>query len=193
MLIALAGWWCGCTTPSAPPAPPQPPTAFIPGILREGDVIQISFPGATNLSKPQLTLPQSGMVKLDFIDEIKATGRTPKEFQDDILDAYGNQLQLKEVTVSVLQTSARVYVNGEVLRPGPVPMTRPLTALEAVMEAGGFTPEALPKKVGLVRKENGIQIPYSVDLRKALGGVATNPVYLQPDDVITVPRKRFNL
>jgi len=193
MLIVIAVWWCGCSTTSAPPAPSQPPTAFDPSILREGDIIQITFPGATNLNKGQLILPQGGMVKLDFVDEIKATGRTPKELQEDILAAYGNQLQLKEVTVTVLQTSSRVYVNGEVLRPGPVPMNRPLTAMEAVMEAGGFTPQALHNQVGLLRKENGIQQPYVIDLRKALRGMATNPVYLQPNDIVFVPRKKFNL
>jgi polysaccharide export outer membrane protein len=193
MFLAMAAWWSGCATTSAPPAPSNPPTAFDPSILREGDVIQITFPGATNLNKGQLMLPQGGMLKLDYVDEIKATGRTPKELQDDILTAYGNALVLREVTVTVLQTSARVYVNGEVLRPGPVAMNRPLTALEAIMEAGGFTPQALPSQVGLLRKEDGVQQPYTLDLRKALRGLATNPVYLQPDDIITVPRKTFNL
>lgn len=192
-LFTVAAWTCGCATTSAPPAPSQPPTAFDPSILREGDIIQITFPGATNLNKGQLILPQGGNVKLDFVDEIKATGLTPKELQDEILNAYGNQLQLREVTVTVLQTSSRVYVNGEVLRPGPIAMNRPLTAIEAVMEAGGFTPQAMPKHVGLLRKEEGVQQPYRVDLRKALSGVASNPVYLQPDDIITVPRKKFNL
>lgn len=191
-LLGLVAFWCGCSSTKTPPPPSQPPTAFDPSVLREGDVIQITFPGATNLSKPQLILPQGGMVKLDFVDEIKATGRTPRELQEDILVAYGNQLQLKEVTVTVLQTSARVYVNGEVLRPGPVMMNRPITAIEAIMEAGGFTPDALPNKVLLMRKEEGIQRSYEMDLGKALRGSATNPVYLQPDDIITVQRKVFH-
>jgi polysaccharide export outer membrane protein len=193
LLVTLTTLWCGCQTTSAPPAPQQPPTAFDPSVLREGDVIQITFPGATNLSRGQLILPQGGMVKLDFVSELKATGLTPRQLQDKILEAYGNQLQLKEVTVTVLQTSARVYVNGEVLRPGPVPMNRPLTAMEAIMEAGGFTPQALPNKVGLLRKDEGIVKSYSVNLKDALKGSDTRPVFLQPDDIITVPRKTINL
>jgi polysaccharide biosynthesis/export protein len=185
--------WTGCGTTKAPRAPTHPPTAFDPSVIREGDVISIVFPGATNLNKTLLSIPPGGKIKLDFIEEIVATGRTPAQLQADILEAYGNQLQLKEVSVTVLQTSARVYVQGEVLRPGPVAMTRPLTALEAVMECGGLSPMALPARIGLVRKEGALQKAYQVDLRTALSGTDTNPVYLQPNDVLTIPRRKLNL
>ena len=72
-------------------------------------------------------------------------------------------------------------------------MNRPLTAMEAIMEAGGFTPQALPNKVGLLRKDEGIVKSYSVNLKDALKGSDTRPVFLQPDDIITVPRKTINL
>jgi protein involved in polysaccharide export with SLBB domain len=72
-------------------------------------------------------------------------------------------------------------------------MNRPLTAMEAIMEAGGFTAQALPNRVGLLRKDQDIVKSYSVNLKDALKGNDTRPVFLQPDDIITVPRKTINL
>ena len=49
-----------------------------------------------------------------------------------------------------------VAVSGAVLQPGPVPLNRPMTAMEAVLERGGFDPvRAKPSKVVVLRQEEG--------------------------------------
>jgi polysaccharide biosynthesis/export protein len=111
-----------------------------------------------------------------------------------ILERYGSQLQLKEVTITIISTSATIYVSGAVLQPGRIPIERPLTVLEAVMEAGGFDPNrAKLTQVVVIRFEGGLQQSYRVDLKKVLNGKLTNPFYLKPFDVVHVPSKTFNL
>lgn len=161
--------------------------------LQEGDVVQIVFPGATNLSTT-IKIPLDGTVKLPFAGDFKAAGKTPKQLQADILQVLGPQLQFKEVMVTRVSSSASVYVSGAVLRPGKVVLERPLTVLEAIMECGGFdNARAKPNKVTVIRQDQGRQTSFQVDLRKALEGNETHSVYLKPSDVVHVPFKVFNL
>jgi protein involved in polysaccharide export with SLBB domain len=78
-------------------------------------------------------------------------------------------------------------VSGAVLRPGKYTSKRPLTALEAVMEAGGFDhAKADIKRVVVVRHENGEVANFVLDLSPALEGRASNPFYLKPSDIVYV-------
>lgn len=191
LLVALAWVGSGCVSSGKPP-PPDAGTPFKTDAMNEGDVIQVAFPGATNLNAT-VKIPLGGTVKLAFAGEFVAAGKTPQELQEDILKVYGAQLQLKEVTVTVVNSAAAVYVSGEVLRPGKIPMDRPMTVMEAIMECGGFAPQAKPNKVRVIRNEGGRQVPYDIDMSRALSGEESNPFYLRPSDVINVPRKVVNL
>jgi polysaccharide export outer membrane protein len=73
-------------------------------------------------------------------------------------------------------------------------MERPLTALDAVMEAGGFDPNrARLDRVTVLRIENGQQRLYKLNLKDVIEGKATTPFYLKPFDNVHIPEKRFNL
>jgi polysaccharide biosynthesis/export protein len=162
-------------------------------VFKEGDVLQITFPGATDLNTVQ-KIPLDGVLQLPFAGPIPAVGKTPTELQDLILDRYEGQLQLREINITIVATSATIYVSGAVLRPGPIPLERPLTVLEAVMEAGGFDPtRARLTRVVVVRHEDGHQQTFRVDLKRVLSGRPANPFYLRPFDIVHVPAKTFNL
>ena len=160
--------------------------------LQEGDVVKVVFEGDTNLNtvvKVQL----NGAITLPLLGELKAAGKTQQELQADLMQAYKPLLKINEINVSLLNTAAGVYVSGAVLRPGRVAMDRPLTALEAIMESGGFDPNrSKPSAVVVLRLEGGQQKSYRVDLRKALRGEEPTPFYLKPFDIVHVPEKTFN-
>jgi polysaccharide export outer membrane protein len=99
---------------------------------------------------------------------------------------YQPHLQDPTVVVSLQSASAGVYVSGEVLRPGKIPLDRPMTALEAVMEAGGFTKFANPKQVIVVRNEGGKNQRYVLNMNDALNGMESRPFYVRPFDVLYV-------
>lgn len=66
-----------------------------------------------------------------------------------------------------------VVVSGEVQKPGKVVFERPSIVLEAIMEAGGFTACADPKKVSLIREVQGDHRTQIVDLSPILKGMPT--------------------
>jgi len=191
LLACLVG--AGCASSSRTVSFPENLQPADSNLLLEGDVLHIAFPGATNLNTVQ-RIPMDGILQLPFAGPIPAAGKTTAQLQDLILERYGTKLQLKEVTVTIQSTSATVYVSGAVLRPGRIPIERPLTALEAVMEAGGFDPNrARPSKAVVVRQVDGQQVAYPVDLSRPLEGGFSNPFYLRPFDIVHVPAKTFRL
>jgi polysaccharide export outer membrane protein len=107
---------------------------------------------------------------------------------------YESILKINEINVTRVVSAASVTVSGAVLRPGRIPMERPLTAMDAVMEAGGFDPNrAKLDKVTVYRIENGQQQRYVLNLKRALRDGDPSPFYLKPFDIVHVPEKRFNL
>ena len=73
-----------------------------------------------------------------MVGEVVAAGLTPADLEKEILKLYSSQLVTKEVTVTVTSSSFPVFVTGAVIRPGKILSDHPITALEAIMEAGGF-------------------------------------------------------
>jgi protein involved in polysaccharide export with SLBB domain len=85
-----------------------------------------------------------------------------------------------------------VVVSGAVQHPGKITFERPATLLEAIMEAGGFTPDANLKKVSLIRIVNGEHETQIFDLRPIIRGMPTRATYVVGGDVIYVPQKILN-
>ena len=83
----------------------------------------------------------------------------------------------------------KVYVGGEVNKPGQVEVPGSLTALEAIGQAGGFnTTTANVGKVVIIRNRDGKQYGTVVSLKEALSGKETQPFYLRPGDTVYVPQ-----
>jgi polysaccharide export outer membrane protein len=160
--------------------------------LHEGDVLRITFGGDTNLNTT-VKVQLDGTINLQLVGDVAAAGKTLRDLQTDLMQRYQPLLRVNELTVTLVTTSASVYVSGAVLRPGRIPMDRPLTVLEAVMEAGGLTPNrAKPTAVSVLRTEDGKQTHYRVNLQKMLRGEDSTPFLLKPFDIIYVPEKTFN-
>lgn len=197
VIVALMLAGCQTSPPASSAFPgasaPDPGTAdYSTNLLHEGDVISITFQYATNLNALQkITL--DGLLNLESAGTVKAAGKTPLELQLELAKIYKLQPQEDSVTVKLISAVASVYVSGAVFRPGKVAMERPLTALEAVMEAGGFDPtRAKLSDASVLRIENGRQRAYHIDLERVLEGRDETPFYLRPFDIVHVPSKTFN-
>lgn len=160
--------------------------------LHEGDVIRVSFEADTNMNtvaKIQL----EGTINLPLTGDIKAAGKTLDELKTELMSRYENLLKVKEISVVLVSSSASVTVSGAVLKPGRIPMERPMTALEAIMEAGGYDPtRAKMTEVRVLRIENGQQKNYELNLKRAIQRGDAAPFSLKPFDNVHVPEKRFN-
>ncbi len=199
ILIPLSGVICGCDGPATKGPDPLAASgaAALPAlppadeqILREGDVIRISFPGAPNMEIVTQEIRNDGRVTLPIIGEVVASNRTPIQFEKELSKLYAPELVSSEVTVSLQSSSAAYFVTGQVLRPGKITPNRPISALEAVMEAGGFIGEkADTTAVVIIRNENGHTKKYTVNLKRVLEGKDSDPFNLKPFDIVFVPQK----
>jgi polysaccharide export outer membrane protein len=175
--------------PEAVLAPPPATSTETVFTLREGDLLKISFPGSPNLNTTQ-QIRTDGKISLPLIGEVNAAGMTPADLQKKLMDLYAPQLTSKEVMVEVQNSSFPVYVTGAVLRPGKVTSDHPITALEAVMEAGGFDyTKANLKDVEVIRQEGSQTKNYTLNLKLIMDGKSSDPFYLKPADIIFVPEK----
>ncbi len=160
-------------------------------ILRESDVLKISFPANPNLNTTQ-PIRRDGMISMPLVGEVKAAGKTPKQLEAALVELYSTQLLSKEVTVEVVSSTFPVYVTGSVLKSGKIVADHPMTAFEAIMEAGGFDyAKANLKAVVVIRQEGDHVLKFKLDLKKVMDGKAGAPFYLKPGDTIFVPEK-FN-
>ena len=158
-------------------------------VLRQGDVISVSFPGSANLDSSQ-QIRWDGKILLPLVGEVTAAGLTPEELQTNLTQLYAPQISTKQLIVTVVSSSFPVFVTGAVLRPGKILSNHPITALDAIMEAGGFNYTiANLKDVRVIRNENGVMKKYSLNLKLILDGKKSRPFYLQRSDIVYVPER----
>ena len=197
LTLAVSLLFVGCETtapvensePSAQTASAQ--TAPAPEVLtlKEGDVLRIAFPGVPSMDTTQ-QVRQDGRISLPMLGEHLVTGKTTEGLQGELAEFYAPKLVSKEVMVTLVSSSFSVYVAGAVLRPGKVQSDRPLSAFEAIMNAGGFdASRANMQAVTIIREENGRTQNYTVNLQSILQGKSTTLFYLKRGDTVFVPEK----
>jgi protein involved in polysaccharide export with SLBB domain len=157
--------------------------------LGPGDVLDVKFFYNPELNESQTVRPD-GKIALHLIGEVVVREKTPAEVKEELVKAYTGQLKIPEVSVIVRSfISRRVYVGGSVNKPGAIEIPRPITALEAIMEAGGFDyRRAEVSNVVIIRHKDGKRYGCALDFRDALAGKEFQSFYLEPQDIIYVPR-----
>jgi len=177
--------WAGCATP--PPQPESPKDTNI--ILREGDVLAITFPGSTNLNTVQ-QIRRDGMISLPLLGDVAAVDLTPAEFQDKVVKMFEPQVATRSVLVSVQSSAFPIFVTGAVQRPGKMLISEPTTVIDAILDGGGFDYQrANIHKVRVVRQGNGKTERFVLNLQLVLDGQNTKPFYVRANDIIFVPEK----
>ncbi len=167
---------------------PAEPDNSEPVVLREGDVLQISFPGAPNLDTQQ-KIRTDGRLSLALVGEVYATGLQPKQLQDKLAELYSTELVSTQVNVVLLSRSFFVYVNGAVGKSGRNNFEQPVDLLEAIMAAGFSDETANLKAVQVIRLENGQYRVFTENLQPILDGKQRDPFMLKQADMILVPRR----
>ena len=191
MALLLAFAFTGCE--SSAPYSPSPAEAYSPrpaGTLTAGDVIRVTYPGAPELNTVQ-KIEATGKVSLPTVGSVTAQGKSVASLQSQLTGLYQSHLQNPTVLVAVETAASGVYVSGEVMKPGKVPLDRPMTAFEAIMEAGGFSKFANPKQVVVVRNQGGKHQRYALNLSDTLSGASDSAFYVRPYDTIYVSQSRW--
>lgn len=184
-MVVLVAMMAGCRNLAADSdlASAKPPAM----VLLPGDDLEISVFGVPDLNTVQRIRPD-GMISAKLFGDIMAAGKTPAELQNHLMKLYESQIQVKAITV-IARSSAAVYVTGAVGKPGKVEYLRPMTALEAIMEAGGFDQKAGARrgKVRVIRTETNQVTSVLLDFDEVLTKGGHAPFYLRPFDTVYVP------
>jgi polysaccharide export outer membrane protein len=204
LALVATGLLAGCASAFVSPADafnvkPKTPTeagtaANLPEVitLRAGDTLKISFPGSPNLNTSQ-QIRRDGKITLSLVGEVDAAGLTPPALEKKLVDLYASQISSKQISVAVESSTFPVYVTGMILHPGKIVADHPLSALEAVMEAGGFDySKADLRNVTVIRREGNTMKNYKLNLKAVLQGKTGATFELKPDDIVYVP-ERFSM
>jgi len=163
----------------------EPPYRIYPG-----DVLDVSAPSAPELNRT-VTVEPDGRISLPLIGVVMAADRTVSDLAQTLTHIYSGQLVRPEIDVDVkTATPLRVFVGGEVGKPGVYDMPGDINALQAVILAGGFTPNSRLSQVVIIRRgPGGRAMMRTVDLHNAIFSASlTDAIPLRRLDVIYVPR-----
>ena len=118
---------------------------------------------------------------------MKPSGRTPDEVAQQLTKEFGRVLHEPRVTVIVREVnSARIFITGEVTRPGVYPVRSSMSLVQAIALAGGFTEFANREGIRVIRQrdQEAILVGYS----ELVGGDASRRrLTLSSGDTVIVP------
>ena len=170
-------------TAQAPPKS-QPDDSYIVGIA---DELQISVWKEPDLSGPVVVRPD-GMITVPVVNDVSVVGLTTKQVQDILTDKLKDVVSEPQVTVIVRTIKSRkVYLMGQVGRPGAVALSGHETALQIIAESGGIGMYAKGDKIYVLRKVDGHEQKIPFHYKRAVNGDLKADFQLENGDVIVVP------
>jgi polysaccharide export outer membrane protein len=156
-------------------------------LIGPSDVLEIIVWKEPDFSREVIVRPD-GCITLPLINDVLAAGKTPVQLKEELEKKLAEYIDLPVVTVIVKgMSSKRYYIIGEIVNPGEYPLTKPMTILQALSVAGGFTEWAKKDKVKVIRTENGKREVLIFNYENAAKGKEINDFYLKADDIILVP------
>jgi polysaccharide export outer membrane protein len=167
VLTVAASWVAACAGTPAPLPSAEPEAEYR---LGPEDVVEVSVYGAEALSRTIPVRPD-GRISLPLLGDVEATGRTAGELSRELTERLAPFVREPHVAVIVREINApRVYVIGEVERPGAYPLRGRLDVIQALALAGGFGDFADRDGIVLIRGGKRMIVDYDdlVDAKAAI-------------------------
>jgi protein involved in polysaccharide export with SLBB domain len=192
-LLTLVGWvtlaGCGPTSKTVIEQPASAPA--VDTTLDVGDTFDVKVYGEADLSgtyrvspEGSINMPLAGLIKVQGLDQVQAAKRIAERLTDGLIRNPQVIVSIKELA------SKKIYIIGQVSKPGTFSYTPLMNVLEAITGAGGFTPLAAKNDTTITRAESGKKTIVKVPVEEIGEGKAKN-VYLKPGDIINVPERIF--
>ncbi|GAB4367491.1 MAG: hypothetical protein Kow00128_12030 [Deltaproteobacteria bacterium] len=199
-LLILTLWGCGsapvrtgetAASPGGAAASASSPTeavAYSGPKYRIGpeDILHVSVWDNKELTLDVVVRPD-GKISMPLVQDVQAEGLTAVELSDLLRQRLTVYIKDPQVSVIVTQVNApKIFVIGNVTKPGPYPLRSDMSVLQALSLAGGFTPFASPRSIKVVRNAGGAQEVRKVNYYDMIDGGEGNYL-LKPGDTIVVP------
>jgi polysaccharide export outer membrane protein len=153
------------------------------------DLLAVNVWREPEISRNVVVRPD-GRISLPLVGDLRASGRTPVQLQDDIKGMLLNYLASPEVTVIVQEARSQKFnILGEVEHPGSYPLSRSMTVLDAIAVAGGLRDFAKSGKIYVLRiTDNGSRARLQFNYKEVIKGQSLSQnVELRPRDTVVVP------
>jgi polysaccharide export outer membrane protein len=136
-----------------------------------------------------VSVRMDGKISLPLVQDIKADGLTPLQLKEVVSRKLKEFIENPIVSVTVVEANSyKVYVIGQVQKPGVYRLRSETTVFQIIVLAGGFTEWAKQKKILIIRKEDGREKRITVNYKKIISGSNTgSDVILKTGDSIVVP------
>ncbi len=157
-------------------------------VIGAQDMLDISVWKEPELTRVVPVRPD-GKISMPLLNDVQAAGLTPTQLAGQITASLKKFVTDPQVTVIVTEiNSQRVYILGQVARPGAYPLLPQMTFLQALSSAGGFTTFANEKKMYLLRQVNGKQEIHPFNYKDVIAGKNSEQnIALKAGDQIVVP------
>jgi polysaccharide export outer membrane protein len=175
----------GVTAPVLGPTAPATPAGYLIGA---DDLLSVVFWRDKDMTTDVVVRPD-GKISLPVLGEIQAGGLTPEQLRSVILEAAGKYFEDPSVYIVPKQINSRkVFVTGEVNKPGTYALSNSLTVIQILALAGGLTDFAKKSEIAVIRTENGQPKRYRVNYSDILKGKSLQQnIELRVGDVVIVP------
>lgn len=156
--------------------------------LAPGDLLDVKFPYHPEENE-RVPVRPDGKISLQVTGDIAAAGLSVRELEERIVEKASSTLRDPVVSVVIAALAEhKVYVGGDVLKPGFVNFREGMTPLQAIIERGGFTDTAKADEVlYITRLGNEIQAQ-RIDLQSVVDGNSGEEIVMAPDDIVFVPK-----
>ncbi len=170
---------------SAPPVGIVPPADYVIGI---SDALDVVFWREKDMSASVFVRPD-GMISLPLLNEVQAAGLTPEQLRATIAERAGKFVEDSTVTIVVKEiNSRRVYITGQVAKPGAYTLLDKTTVLQLISMAGGVAEYADDENIRIVRTEKGRTVAHRFNYDDVKEGKSlTQNIVLEPGDTVIVP------
>lgn len=153
-------------------------------VIGPEDVIEVQVWDNKDLNQQGFVRPD-GRISLPLAGELQAAGKTVKQFEDELVQAYSKTVKGAVVTVLIKDIKSRpVFFIGGFGRAGVLPLTRDYNIVQAVGVMGGVAPGGDAERGFLLRGDQRIPIDFDKMFKK---GDLTQNMALQPGDTFVIP------
>ncbi len=165
-------------------------------LIGPGDKLNIFVWQNPEVSTKGIPVRPDGKIAVPLAGDVIASGKTSKEFAQDIKNAIADYIRDPIVTVTVVsfigQYAEQIRVVGEAVKPKALPYGNNMTLLDVMILVQGLTPFADGNRAKLVRTVNGKDVETTVRLEDLLqtGDMSAN-VKVHPGDVLIIPEAWF--
>jgi polysaccharide biosynthesis/export protein len=180
------------TKPAAPSTnatPATPDLVKLPSdyVIGVEDLLVVIFWKEKDLSAEVVVRPD-GKISLPMLNDVEAAGLTPQQLASVVEKAALKYVREPGASVLVKEIRSRkIYVIGEVAKPGPFPLSNEMNVLQAIAGAGGLLEHAKKSDIVIVRNENGRERRFRFNYNDVVRGKNTaQNIRLLPGDTILV-------